>query len=52
MGDITTEAYAGTRAGVVDGSILTAIVDAIRAQNGSTTRYKPGEMAWAIRDLV
>ncbi|MCH3926261.1 MAG: hypothetical protein LKE27_07485 [Atopobiaceae bacterium] len=37
---------------VITDSVLTSIADAIRAQNGTDTRYLPGEMAQAIRDLV
>ncbi|MGI6535110.1 MAG: hypothetical protein ACOX12_01635 [Eggerthellaceae bacterium] len=42
----------GSRTGVINGSVFSAIADAIRAQNGLTTTYKPREMAQAIRDLV
>lgn len=37
--------------GLVSKSALTAIGDAIRAKNGSTTKYKPSEMAAAISEL-
>ena len=37
--------------GLVSKSALTAIGDAIRAKNGSTTKYKPSEMASAISEL-
>lgn len=37
--------------GLVSKSALTAIGDAIRAKNGSTTKYKPSEMATAISGL-
>lgn len=37
--------------GLVSKSALTAIGDAIRAKNGSTTKYKPSEMAAAISNL-
>lgn len=41
----------GTPYGLLDDSVLSAIADAIRAQNGTTTRYRPSEMAEAIRAL-
>lgn len=37
--------------GLVSKSSLTAIGDAIRAKNGSTTKYKPSEMAAAIKSI-
>lgn len=37
--------------GLVSKSALTAIGDAIRAKNGSTTKYKPSEMATAINSI-
>ena len=37
--------------GLVNKSTLTAIGDAIRAKNGSTTKYKPSEMANAIKNI-
>lgn len=37
--------------GLVNKSSLTAIGDAIRAKNGTTTKYKPSEMAAAISNL-
>lgn len=37
--------------GLVSKSALTAIGNAIRAKNGSTTKYKPSEMAAAISEL-
>lgn len=37
--------------GLVSKSALTAIGDAIRAKSGSTTKYKPSEMAAAISEL-
>lgn len=37
---------------ILDEQILTDIADAIRAMNGSTTTYKPSEMAQAILDIV
>lgn len=37
--------------GLVSKSALTAIGDAIRAKSGSTTKYKPSEMAQAIKDI-
>lgn len=37
--------------GLVSKSALTAIGDAIRAKNGSATKYKPSEMAAAISEL-
>lgn len=40
-----------TEKGLVSKSALTAIGDAIRAKNGSTTKYKPSEMAAAISNL-
>lgn len=40
-----------TEKGLVSKSALTAIGDAIRAKNGSTTKYKPSEMAAAIYNL-
>lgn len=36
---------------LVQDTSLTAIADAIRGKNGSSTLYKPGEMAAAITDL-
>lgn len=36
---------------LVTESYLTAIGDAIRNKNGSTTKYKPSEMAGAINDI-
>ena len=38
--------------GLVKESTLTGIADAIRAKNGSTTTYKPSEMAAAIAALT
>ena len=35
----------------IDDSYLTAIGNAIRAKNGTTTTYKPSEMAAAISAL-
>lgn len=40
-----------TERGLVNKSTLTAIGDAIRAKNGSTTKYKPSEMAAAISSI-
>ena len=40
-----------TEKGLVSKSALTAIGNAIRAKNGSTTKYKPSEMAAAISEL-
>ena len=37
---------------LVTESYLTAIGDAIRNKNGSTTKYKPSEMAGAINDIT
>ena len=37
--------------GLVSKSALTAISNAIRAKNGSTTKYKPSEMAAAINNI-
>ena len=37
--------------GLVSKATLTAIGDAIRAKNGSTTKYKPSEMAAAISEI-
>ena len=37
--------------GVVPDSVFSDIASAIRGQNGLSTKYKPGEMAQAIRDL-
>lgn len=37
--------------GVVPDSFFSDIASAIRGQNGLSTKYKPGEMAQAIRDL-
>lgn len=51
-GGNATTATLGSATGVVGDSIFSAIADAIRGQNGLTTKYKPGEMAQAIRDLV
>ncbi len=42
----------GSATGVIGDSVFSAIADAIRGQNGLETKYKPGEMAQAIRDLV
>lgn len=47
-----TTAELGTATGVIGESVFNDIADAIRGQNGLTTKYKPGEMAQAIRDLV
>lgn len=41
----------GTGSGVVSDSVLSAIAGAIRDQNGLATKYRPSEMAQAIRDL-
>jgi hypothetical protein len=38
--------------GVVSDSVFSDIAAAIRGQNGLSTKYKPGEMAQAIRDLT
>ena len=38
--------------GLVSKSALTAIGDAIRDKNGSTTKYKPSEMADAIKNIA
>ena len=38
--------------GLVSKSALTAIGNAIRAKNGSTTKYKPSEMADAIKNIA
>ena len=37
--------------GFIDRSVLAGIADAIRAQNGSSARYLPGEMAAAVAAL-
>lgn len=37
--------------GLVSKSTLTAIGDAIRSKNGNTTKYKPSEMADAIKNI-
>lgn len=53
-----TRAGAGTTAtfpskvGVVSDKVFSDIAAAIRQQNGLDVKYKPGEMAQAIRDLV
>jgi hypothetical protein len=41
----------GSGTGVIGTPVLSSIADAIRAQNGSTTTYKPADMAAAIRAL-
>lgn len=41
----------GSGSGVVSDSVFSAIAGAIRGQNGLATKYRPGEMARAIRDL-
>ncbi|MCI1933835.1 MAG: hypothetical protein LKJ31_01865 [Atopobiaceae bacterium] len=41
----------GGGSGVVSDSVFSAIAGAIRSQNGLATKYRPGEMAQAIRDL-
>jgi hypothetical protein len=46
----TADLLTGT--GVINDAVFSAIADAIRAQNGLSTTYKPGEMAQAIRDLT
>ena len=51
-GGNATTATLGTGTGVIGEAVFSAIADAIRGQNGLTTKYKPGEMAQAIRDLV
>lgn len=38
--------------GLLSRDVLQGIADAIRAQNGLTTLYKPGDMPQAIRDLT
>ena len=40
-----------TGSGVVSDSVFSAIAGAIRGKNGLATKYRPGEMAQAIRDL-
>lgn len=40
------------KAGVISDKVFSDIANAIRQQNGLTVKYKPGEMAQAIRDLV
>lgn len=47
-----TTAELGTATGVISEAVFTDIANAIRGQNGLETKYKPGEMAQAIRDLV
>jgi hypothetical protein len=46
----TTRALGGG-SGVVSDSVFSSIAGAIRGQNGLATKYRPGEMAQAIRDL-
>lgn len=41
----------GGSSGVVSDSVFSAIAGAIRGQNRLATKYRPGEMARAIRDL-
>jgi hypothetical protein len=41
----------GGGSGVVSDSVFSTIAGAIRGQNGLATKYRPGEMAQAIRDL-
>ncbi len=50
-GNATTAAL-GTSTGVIGEAMFTEIANAIRGQNGLTTKYKPSEMAQTIRDLV
>lgn len=45
------QALAGTGTGVISDSVFDGIADAIRAQNGLTETYTPGEMAPAILAL-
>ena len=45
------QAVAGTGTGVISDAVFDAIADAIRAQNGLTETYTPGEMAPAILAL-
>ena len=47
-GDALAAAYPEVAEGLVAEGVFTGIADAIRRQNGSDTRYKPGEMAAAI----
>jgi hypothetical protein len=47
-----TQGYLSTDVGTLSAGVFTDVANAIRAQNGLTTKYKPGEMAQAIRDLV
>ena len=51
-GGYVERAAEDTGRGLLTPSILTAIADAIRGQNGETTTYKPGEMAAAILALT
>ena len=37
--------------GLINDATLTAIADAIRSKNGTTTKYKPSEMPAAIQDI-
>lgn len=50
-GTVGVEGYKELEAGVVSSKVFDAIGAAIRAQNGSATRYKPAEMAAAILAL-
>jgi hypothetical protein len=40
------------KVGVISDKVFSDIASAIRQQNGLTVKYRPGEMAQAIRDLV
>ena len=40
------------KVGVISDKVFSDVAAAIRQQNGLTTKYKPAEMAQAIRDLV
>ena len=46
------EPYMALESGVLLESVFSDIADAIRAQNGLTVTYAPGDMAQAILDLV
>lgn len=50
-GSYVERAAEDTGRGLLTPSILTAIADAIRGQNGESTKYKPSEMAPAILAL-
>lgn len=50
-GDYQEQPYMALESGVLPESVFSDIADAIRGQNGFTTRYQPGDMAAAILAL-